>query len=85
MQQLFAYLNGDDSRITAFSGDIHLQDGLVVNSQEFTLINSRSVAEDLVFHQAGVPIDGTVVVVEGLGGNVEAALVRLGIISMFSG
>ncbi|MBT8146777.1 MAG: sodium:alanine symporter family protein [Gammaproteobacteria bacterium] len=65
IEELFAYLSGADSDAAAFSGEIQLQDGLAVNTQAFTLVNSRSVAEDVVFHRADVPIDGTVTVVDG--------------------
>lgn len=65
VEQLFAYLSGGESSVGVFNGDIELQDGVAINSQAFTLINSRSVAEDAVFQRVGTPIDGSLSVVNG--------------------
>lgn len=65
VDQLFAYLSGDESTIGVFNGDIQLQDGVAINSQAFTLISSRSVAEDAVFQRAGTPVNGSLSVANG--------------------
>ena len=65
VEELFAYLSGSESTVGVFNGAIQLQSGNAANTQSFTLINSRSVAEDVLFHRAGTPIDGTVEVVDG--------------------
>jgi len=64
--QLFTFLNGDESRASSFSGDISLLDGRVAGSnQDFTLLNSRSFAEDVLYSRDGEPITGEVSVSEG--------------------
>ena len=64
--QLFSFLNGDESRASSYSGDISLLDGRVADSnQDFTLLNSRSFAEDVVYSRNGEPITGEVSVSEG--------------------
>ncbi len=64
--QLFSYLNGDESRASSFSGDISLLEGRVADSnQDFTLLNSRSFAEDALYSRDGEPITGEVSVSEG--------------------
>ncbi len=63
--ELFSYLSGAESEVEVFTGEIQLQGGIATNAGEFTLINSRSVAEDVVFHRADMPVDGSVGVVDG--------------------
>jgi AGCS family alanine or glycine:cation symporter len=64
--QLFSYLNGDESIASSFSGDISLLEGRVAESnQDFTLLNSRSFAEDVLYSRDGEPITGEVSVSEG--------------------
>ncbi|MCP4152641.1 MAG: amino acid carrier protein [bacterium] len=54
-----------DDTVKAFSGEIKLADGKIEGSQEFTVINSRSIAEDMVFTRADEPITGILKVTEG--------------------
>ncbi|MFT4815850.1 MAG: AGCS family alanine or glycine:cation symporter [Pseudohongiellaceae bacterium] len=64
--ELFSFLNGDESRASSFSGDISLLEGRVADSnQDFTLLNSRSFAEDVLYSRNGEPITGEVSVSEG--------------------
>jgi AGCS family alanine or glycine:cation symporter len=64
--QLFSFLNGNESRASSFSGDISLLEGRVAGSnQDFTLLNSRSFAEDVLYSRDGEPITGEVSVSEG--------------------
>ena len=63
--ELFSYLNGDSSNAADYSGSINLVNGVVTNSNDFTLINARSVAENAVFSKDDVPITGSINVVEG--------------------
>ena len=64
--QLFSFLNGDESRASSYSGDISLLDGRVADSnQDFTLLSSRSFAEDVLYSRDGKPITGEVSVSEG--------------------
>ena len=64
--QLFIFLNGDESEASSFSGDIALLDGRVADSnQDFTLLSSRSFAEDVLYARDGELITGEVSVSEG--------------------
>jgi len=64
--QLFAFLNGDESTASSFSGDISLLEGRVADSnQDFTLLSSRSFAENVLYTRDGEPITGEVTVSEG--------------------
>ncbi|MEX0963582.1 MAG: AGCS family amino acid carrier protein [Pseudohongiellaceae bacterium] len=64
--QLFAYLNGDESTASSYSGEISLLNGQVAdNNQDFTLMSSRSVAENVIYSRSGEPITGQVTVSDG--------------------
>ena len=73
--QLFAYLNGDESNASSYSGDIALTNGRVANSnQDFTLLSARSFAEDVIYSRDGQPITGAVSVTEGRLDDVDIAV-----------
>ena len=64
--QLFTFLNGDESEASSFSGDISLLEGRVSGrNQDFTLLSSRSFAEEVLYSIDGEPITGEVSVSEG--------------------
>ena len=64
--QLFTFLNGDESEASSFSGDISLLEGRVAGrNQNFTLLSSRSFAEEVLYSRDGEPITGEVSVSEG--------------------
>ena len=64
--QLFTFLNGDESEASSFSGDISLLEGRVAGrNQDFTLLSSRSFAEEVLYSRDGEPITGEVSVSEG--------------------
>ena len=63
--ELFAYLNGDESSASAYSGSISLRDGAVLNVDDFTLISARSIAENVVYSRDGEGISGNIVVSDG--------------------
>lgn len=66
VSQLFAFLNGDESSASSYSGEIALLDGRVADSnRDFTLMNSRSVAEDVIYARGGEPITGQISVTDG--------------------
>jgi alanine or glycine:cation symporter, AGCS family len=66
VNQLFAFLNGDESGATSYSGEISLVRGRVVdNNQDFTLLSSRSFAEDVLYSRDGEPITGDISVSGG--------------------
>ena len=68
INKLFIHLDKKSeiqSEITPYSGSISLKDGKAI-SNGFTLINSRSVAEDVVYSdENGEPITGVIQVVDG--------------------
>ena len=67
VESLYKYLNNiDDSAITPYTGRIQVVSGKAVNP-DFTIINSRSVAEDVVFSIASEEdsFTGMVVVEDG--------------------
>lgn len=62
--QLYQFLNGAESGVTGYSGDIQIVDGRAV-SDGFTLLHNRSVAEDVVFLSEDQPFSGTISVQDG--------------------
>jgi len=65
VEALFSYLSGETSGAAAYSGPINLQQGVVQNSNAFTLLAARSVAENSIYSRDGEPITGTVTVSDG--------------------
>ena len=63
--QMFALLNGDETTASLYSGELVIRDGRALNSQDFTLMASRSFAEEIVFARDDVPLSGTLRVTEG--------------------
>jgi alanine or glycine:cation symporter, AGCS family len=63
--QMFSLLNGDETAASLYSGDLIIRDGRALNSQDFTLMASRSFAEEIVFARDDVPLSGTLRVTEG--------------------
>ena len=64
-EQLFFYLNGDDSVVNGYSGSIIVQNGLAQNNSDFTLIHARSFAENVMFSDGQGPISGSINVSDG--------------------
>ncbi len=64
-EELFAFLNGDESNARSYSGEISLVSGQAASANDFTLINSRSLAENVVYSREGEPITGVVTVSDG--------------------
>ena len=64
-RQLFAYLNGNESSVTSFSGSINVIEGRTQDQNVFTLINSRSIAENIVFSDMEGVFTGSIEVVDG--------------------
>lgn len=65
IEQLFGYLNGDESDATGYSGQILLNDGIPQNLQDFTLLHARSFAENTRFSRDGQLLTETVTVTDG--------------------
>ncbi len=63
--QMFSLLNGDETTASLYSGELVIRDGRALNSQDFTLMASRSFAEEIVFARDDVPLSGTLRVTEG--------------------
>ena len=64
-QQLFSFLNGNDSSISVFNGLIQVTAGEAQGENAFTLINSRSIAEDIVFSDLEGPLTGSILIEDG--------------------
>ena len=62
---LFDFLIGNDGTVQAYDGQIQLVAGRATNNNAFTLLNSRSVAEDVVYSRAGALLDGPITVANG--------------------
>jgi alanine or glycine:cation symporter, AGCS family len=63
--QMFSLLNGDDTAASLYSGELVISEGSAVNSQDFTLMASRSFAEEVVFTRGDVPLNGVLSVTGG--------------------
>ena len=64
-EQLFLHLNGGESSVAAYSGNLQVSDGRLQNAGDVTLLHARSVAEDVVFSREGAPASGTFTVTQG--------------------
>ena len=64
-RKLFAYLNGNESSVVSFNGSINVIEGRAQDQNTFTLINSRSIAENIVFSDMEGVFTGSIEVVDG--------------------
>ena len=64
-KQLFNFLNGDDSFVNNFNGSIQVTAGKAQDERLFTLINSRSIAENIFFSDLDGPLNASVLVEDG--------------------
>ena len=64
MAKLTNYVQSSDSDINEFSGVVEVRDGKLTNS-EITVLHSRSIAEDIIIKDGGVPYTGTLNVSNG--------------------
>ncbi|MCA0901051.1 alanine/glycine:cation symporter family protein [Microbulbifer agarilyticus] len=65
VKQLFGFLSNQSSEVIAYTGAIVVADGRPLNENEFTILNSRSVAEDVEFRVAGDNFSGVLNVNDG--------------------
>ncbi len=65
VEELFAFLNGDASNASAYSGPVQLQSGEVQNESAFTLLHARSFAENVLFTRNEELVSGVVEVSDG--------------------
>ena len=63
--EMFSLLNGDDTVASLYSGELIISEGRAVNPQDFTLMASRSFAEEVVFARGDVLLNGTLSVTGG--------------------
>ena len=61
----FSFLNGDESSVTSYTGNINLINGEAQNTNDFTLLNARSFAENIIYSNEQGTITGSVVVTDG--------------------
>ncbi len=65
LQQLFSFLKGDESSVTSYTGNINLINGEAQNTNDFTLLNARSFAENIIYSNEQGTITGSVIVTDG--------------------
>lgn len=65
VEQMFNLLNGDETDATLYSGNLVIVDGVATNGDDFTLMASRSFAEEVVYTRDGMPVSGTLAVTQG--------------------
>ena len=65
VQQLFNFLNGSESEVQPYTGTVVVADGQPLNKDEFTIINARSVAEDVEFRVGDDEFSGVLNVNQG--------------------
>jgi AGCS family alanine or glycine:cation symporter len=63
--EVFAYLNGGESGVATYTGNLMLVDGRATNETDFTLLHARSFAENVRYSLDGELIDGPIQVVDG--------------------
>jgi len=63
-QALFSFLNNIENEVGRYSGNINVVNGAATND-EFTLLNSRSVAQEVIYSVDSQPYNGVLVVREG--------------------
>lgn len=65
VQSLFGLLNNTGNGAEIYSGEVILRDGQAQNVEDFTLLNSRSIAEEVIYSRNGEPLSETVQVSNG--------------------
>ena len=75
-QSLYRFLAlNEASAVSRYTGSVSVQDGLAMNDSDFTILHSRSVAEDVVYQLSGQPYTGTVQIVDGSLSNSDVTLI----------
>lgn len=64
LNRLYAYVNGEENEVAHYNGKVIVKNGSAVN-QDFTLINAKSVAEDVRYEKDGEPYTGELLVTDG--------------------
>lgn len=63
--QMFNLLNGNETDASLYTGEVRVSNGQVSNVEDFTLMASRSFAEDIVFSREDAPLTATLGVTAG--------------------
>src|SRR5690606_4400841 len=64
---LYGFLSGNDEagQIQPYTGPVVVVDGVAVDTDAFTVLHARSIAEDIIWRDNGVPYSGTLMISEG--------------------
>lgn len=65
VKQLYAYLNDKPSDVKVFNGAVKVEEGKVVGGDPITVLNARSVGEDVRFRVGGHPYTGLLDISKG--------------------
>ncbi|MCP4675470.1 MAG: amino acid carrier protein [Deltaproteobacteria bacterium] len=66
VKELAVHINhGEGDTIKAFSGELTLENGRIVEGQNITVIHARSLAEEMTFSRDGSPVNGKIRVETG--------------------
>jgi AGCS family alanine or glycine:cation symporter len=71
--KLYAYVNGEPNEVAHYNGKLVIKEGRAVNN-DFTLINAKSIAEDVRYEKEGKPYTGELLITDGkpdVSANVE--------------
>lgn len=63
--ELLAFLNGTEGSAAPFNGVIDVNDGRLANTEGYTIIHARSIAEDLKFQVGNDPFSGSLTITDG--------------------
>jgi AGCS family alanine or glycine:cation symporter len=62
--KLYAYVNGEPNEVARYNGKLIIKDGVALN-EDFTLINAKSIAEDVRYEKEGKPYTGELLITDG--------------------
>ena len=64
-QEILNFLSGNDSNVKSFSGNLNVESGKIINN--VTVINNRSIAEEVVIMKNNLPYTGLIEVSDKIG------------------
>ena len=64
-QEILNFLSGNDSTVKSFSGNLNVESGKIINN--VTVINNRTIAEDVVIMKNNLPYTGLIEVSDKIG------------------
>lgn len=75
-ESLYRFLSlNQTSVLNRYTGEVVVQDGVAMNDSDFTVLHSRSIAEDVVYQRVGERFTGTIQIVGGALSNSDVTLV----------